>query len=484
MRMGGIASLVAGAKSKDLAQNDTPLAALLEHSLVRRVDEPAGAARYVMLETIREFGEELLAATGGEVQAHADHAGYFLAVLRDLLPLATVYGLRAPIERLTAEQGNLRQALTWLQAHGAPGEFVELVSALGLAWYPYHAHREGQHWLEAALARAQSPPLHRARLLIGYGGVCFAQGNQAGIPALLDEAEAHLAALDAPLETTLSTLLRGAMENRDANFAQANVYLNRALERAKLIADPMQRTGMTGRILSNLAVTARGQEQAETALRLMDDALQHYAVAGFDLAEPFLLVTRGMLLHTAGDIPGALASWHRALASMGSLGDPRVVGDSFALAASASVSGGEFDGALLLFGAAEAVREREGTDWSWRNNAPELAALEIARQALGPERAEMLLAAGRAYSQAEATDLIGHLAERTRPRPRPLTRRQLEVLRLLGDRQTDQEIADALFLSRRTVSWHVRAILEHYQAATRDEAITRARSDGVLPGAD
>ena len=46
--------------------------------------------------------------------------------------------------------------------------------------------------------------------------------------------------------------------------------------------------------------------------------------------------------------------------------------------------------------------------------------------------------------------------------------------------QTDREIAAALFVSRRTASWHVHTILEKLGAQSRGEAVDRARAAGLL----
>ena len=51
-----------------------------------------------------------------------------------------------------------------------------------------------------------------------------------------------------------------------------------------------------------------------------------------------------------------------------------------------------------------------------------------------------------------------------------LTRREREVLALLSVRQTDQEIADRLAISRRTASSHVAHILEKLAVRNRREA--------------
>ena len=70
-----------------------------------------------------------------------------------------------------------------------------------------------------------------------------------------------------------------------------------------------------------------------------------------------------------------------------------------------------------------------------------------------------------------------------RPAGRPggaLTRRELDVLRLLAERKSDREIADALFFSLRTANWHVRSILLKMDASSRGDAVARAQLDEVI----
>jgi DNA-binding CsgD family transcriptional regulator len=64
--------------------------------------------------------------------------------------------------------------------------------------------------------------------------------------------------------------------------------------------------------------------------------------------------------------------------------------------------------------------------------------------------------------------------------PAGLTRREVEVLRLIARRQTDKEIAEALFLGPRTVQSHVAHILNKLDVANRHEAAARAESLGLL----
>ncbi len=51
-----------------------------------------------------------------------------------------------------------------------------------------------------------------------------------------------------------------------------------------------------------------------------------------------------------------------------------------------------------------------------------------------------------------------------------LSKRQMEVLRLLGKGKTNREIADALFRSPHTIKLHVSAILKQLNLKSRTQA--------------
>ena len=64
--------------------------------------------------------------------------------------------------------------------------------------------------------------------------------------------------------------------------------------------------------------------------------------------------------------------------------------------------------------------------------------------------------------------------------PRRLTRRELEVLHLVARGETDQGIADRLYLSRRTINCHVANILAKLDVPSRTAAVMTAARIGLL----
>ena len=62
----------------------------------------------------------------------------------------------------------------------------------------------------------------------------------------------------------------------------------------------------------------------------------------------------------------------------------------------------------------------------------------------------------------------------------PLSPRELEVLRLIAEGLSNQEIADRLFLALSTVKGHTRIIFDKLQVQRRTEAVVRAHELGLL----
>jgi DNA-binding CsgD family transcriptional regulator len=219
-----------------------------------------------------------------------------------------------------------------------------------------------------------------------------------------------------------------------------------------------------------------------------EEALHRYHGLGVDLAEIRILMDLADTALEQGNYRLAAERYLICIEQTGERGEARVIPDALIGIASVATAWGEHRKALLLFGAAQAWHERVGTALAFHRDIARVnRELAFLRDLLGDAETDAVLGEGRALTPAAAITLAATTAPRPEtPVPAPavdtprLTRRQRDVLRLLAQGRTDREIAAALFIGLRTVSWHVSAILSELGATTRRDAVDRARAAGLL----
>ncbi|MCA9878261.1 MAG: hypothetical protein KC442_10785, partial [Thermomicrobiales bacterium] len=464
------------------------VADLAEQSLLVSTMGMDGSPRFRMLETLREFGLERLVATGEEAEARARHAAYFVSVARALRLWVSTHARHGPLDQLAAEQVNLDQALGWLDLQGPAADFTELVAALGEYWYTANLFRDGQRWLERALAkREEASASNRAGLLIGYAAVLFGQGRFTEADAILAEALPLSEAVCEPPDRARALMFSAFTLFVGGRFREAEGPLREAHAQADRLDDPILRAAVAWRPLANLSMCARGQGDFARDMAYCVATLQLFEGKELDLAEAISLMNYGAAAFASGDYRLAVERWREGVLLTGERGDLRQVADALSGIANVATTWGDSRVALLLFGAADAIRERMGTPMlSPLDIGPAERSLGILRASLGEQAISAGLREGRKLSLREAVAIAGEVAapaERARAGAKAsggLTRRELEVLRLVAEHNTDQQIADALFLSRRTVNWHVRSILAKLDCASRSESLIRARNLGLI----
>ncbi len=89
------------------------LAHRVERSLVVAVEGPGGETRFRLLETIREYAREKLAASDERAEVQGSHANYYLEQVEDGAPQPLIVATREWVDRLEVERANVRAALRW-----------------------------------------------------------------------------------------------------------------------------------------------------------------------------------------------------------------------------------------------------------------------------------------------------------------------------------------------------------------------------------
>ena len=165
------------------------VAALVDKSIVS-ASFPGGAARYDMLDTVREYVLERLAESGGLAAARGAHAEYFAALAEEArVELRGPEWLRWE-RRLELENDNLWAALAYARDAPDPAVAVRLGT---LGWYFALAERvsEGRRFLELALSATDddAPVELRIELL---ADLCYLATEELDLDAALAAGERAL----------------------------------------------------------------------------------------------------------------------------------------------------------------------------------------------------------------------------------------------------------------------------------------------------
>src|SRR5215210_7514325 len=166
------------------AQGDLPVEAfegvfsLLDKSLLRQEEGPSGEPHFVMLETVHEFAREKLQESAEAERIKRLHAQYFLTLAEEANPELKGANQLEWLERLEAENDNMRAALSWASQRDEAGVAMKLGGALWRFWSVRGYYSEGRRWLEAALAiDGRVSPEVRAMALAGLGTLTLEQGD-------------------------------------------------------------------------------------------------------------------------------------------------------------------------------------------------------------------------------------------------------------------------------------------------------------------
>jgi tetratricopeptide (TPR) repeat protein len=375
---------------------------LIDKSLIRQEDRPDGEPGFLMLETIREFGREQLAESGEAGEIARAHAAYYLTLAEEAGPDLSGGDLRAWLDGLEREHGNLRAALDWALAGGVAAWGLRLAVALGDFWEARGFFREGRRAIETALATAgPAPPGLRARALNRAGVLARNAGDYRHAE------RQHAAALDLARAAGDERGIAAALEllayvpRDEADYDRARPLHEEGLARYRALGD---RTGIADLLMSlgwtlfHEGDTARGLALTEEGAAIGRDLgdPREVAVAGFHL---------GATLTLAGDLERGGAALRDALRAYHDLGIMRGTYLCLDFLAIGEAAHGRHERAARLWGAAEALRDQIGARLAPTFRGDTDAAQGRARAALDEATWRTAWAAGRALTIDEAVAL-------------------------------------------------------------------------------
>jgi hypothetical protein len=164
-----------------------------------------------MLETVREYGREALAASGEEEVTYRAHAAYYLTLAEEIEPKLVGAGKGRWLARLQRDHENLRAAIAWLVEHQGQEAALRLCGALWRFWWMLGYLSEGR----TELARVLNGSLEvvampvRAKALHAAGELADLQGDIEQAEALCGESLALYRTLGDPRGSATSLTILG-----------------------------------------------------------------------------------------------------------------------------------------------------------------------------------------------------------------------------------------------------------------------------------
>ncbi|MFL5760938.1 MAG: ATP-binding protein [Thermomicrobiales bacterium] len=460
---------------------------LVDKSLVESTERPDGDTRYGMLETIREFGLDELEASGEAPDLRARHAAYFIAFAEH------ADRVRSPLDRfrarrqLAVELPNLRAALAWV-AHHDNGDLLRLTTALFWPWFSQGLWDEASTWQAKAIEATQSiPPAFyslRARLFAYTARIQNFRGNFERATALLAEASALAAKSGDTKAMAEVEFAMGHLAIWRGDLEAAEPHLEAALAQWRALAEP-DRIATT---LCELGYATRLKGDLQGAEKIYIEALRAERAVGWEERIASTLERLGICVLEQDEYQRAVELFVEALTLVQDIGAPLPKANCIRDLGVVAGAAGNPVQAARLFGASEALWERHGFGQPAALEQPRLEDhMAPARTQLTAEALAAAWAAGRELPLEQAiaealTVARDFKSEPPAPHEAPggLTPRELRVLRLLGEGLANKEIAQALGISRRTVSKHIEAIFAKLDVPSRTAAATYASRHNLI----
>jgi len=436
------------------------LTSLVGKSLVAEDDGPGQTSRYRLLETMRAYARQHLAAAGEPGRLQHRHAEHYAAFAEQAGPELLGRAQLQWQQRIRAEHDNLQAAVTWALTSGGQARPLAFRIVAALAAFAITSPGTVRGWAEACAAQIGAcPPELRAAVLAAAawsalyaGDVTLArrraeaalQDPADGDPlslGLLRGALSFICTLTGQPERGASIAREGRQEAAehgievlvgDFHVLEARAWTT-AGDRAAARRPALEAVEVARRV-QNPALSAAAFYAAaaaiwpgdpQTALMLIEDSLALTRAGAFDAILEGALTIAGIIRARTGDLPGALAALQEAMAQSHAHGNRMMLGITLEVAAVVLARLGEAEPSAVLSGAFSA-HYPPGISPVPKDERLDIGeAQSLARRALGEAAYSAALAQGAAmdddevvgYTQGEYRRLASLRAEPRVPAP-------------------------------------------------------------------
>jgi predicted ATPase/DNA-binding NarL/FixJ family response regulator len=468
---------------------------LLEKSLIRRIPGDEETAEFSMLESLREFAAERLAASAEGEETSARHALHYVRLAAQFEASIGLPEERSWVLRAGRHHADLRAALDHCLDAEQVARAVWLAAALG--WYHYTRGdlRHGQALVDTVLPLAMGKGILAAEddsataggldgVLIVGGILAWATGEAVRAQDLLLQALERSEGRDDVRHAAIACAFLGHVARAGGEWAAAADWHQRAEAR-------FRKGGNTQGVAwarHDLGLLARDRGALDDAAKLLRASLRDFRELDYPWAMAWSAWGLGTTLSARGQLEEALPLLAEAMRIYTGVGDARGVAQCEEALAYIASQQAHYETGARLIGAAAALRARVAArppDAELARNAATERALV---GALGPEDVDRLIHAGRTMPAQQAADLAMAVASRgapgepDRPTQVQLTPRERQVAALVASGRTNRQIGRALGIAEKTAEVHLHHVMAKLDVRSRAEVATWAVVNHLLPG--
>ncbi len=308
--------------------------------------------RVSLLETLRAYALERLAAAGQLDDCQQRHALHYLAFTGQVFTGLLGDDQGAWMQAALADHDNCLAALRWALARGQGELAIALAGNLWWFWYRRGLFDLAQELLQAALQLSTPDLSARARALNGLASIHLAQDDYTGSLACHEEGLALRRQLDDALGVATALHNMGLTAYMMGDYQQAIDWLLASVD-ADPTADPAQ-------AWANIGVVALDMQDSAQARQWLERAHAQVMAEPAGWIQAFVLHNLADVLYEQGDLAGAKPMTLASLQLFEALGDSHYLPDPQLLLARIAMEEGDCAAAAALAAAALAHYESRG----------------------------------------------------------------------------------------------------------------------------